>query len=394
MKTSVIEVRDVLSVLSAQQVEKRMGEVPGVASVTVNDDTGKATVRYDEAKVDIAAIKAAVHRHGQPSASRALPSHARENKPTHAPAESDVPDAAPAPSVAAAPAADAPTPADPALEPPHQHPEPDSSHPKPLAAVSTQAAKAVDPHAGHMAMAASSPSSDAPKELVDTEPSSASPAAEGLVSTVKRWMGGDADSTPVAPAAAGHAGHQGHAKPGDASAMSADMAHEMGHDGMDLAAMVRDMQNRFWICLVFTVPIFIYAPMGGMFEPPAPPFGLDLNLWLLFFSSAAVLYPSWPFFVSAWRGLKKGTLGMAALIVLSVGTGYVFSVASTFFFKKGGQFFEAVSVLLVFILLGHWLEMRARAGASSAIRGAHKKRKFLHLKPMRSKASDIAVEFA
>jgi Cu2+-exporting ATPase len=149
--------------------------------------------------------------------------------------------------------------------------------------------------------------------------------------------------------------------------MSADMAHEMGHGGKDLPAMVRDMRNRFWICLIFTVPIFVYAPMGGFFEPPAPPFGLELNLWLFFFASAAILYPSWPFFVSAWRALRKGTLGMAALIVLSVGTGYLFSVGTTFFFKEGGQFFEAAAVLLVFILLGHWLEMRARAGASSAI---------------------------
>ncbi len=77
--------------------------------------------------------------------------------------------------------------------------------------------------------------------------------------------------------------------------------------------------------------------------------------------------PSWPFFVSAWRAIWKGTLGMAALIVLSVGTGYFFSVGTTFFFKEGGQFFEAIAVLLVFILLGHWLEMRARAGASTAI---------------------------
>ena len=45
----------------------------------------------------------------------------------------------------------------------------------------------------------------------------------------------------------------------------------------------------------------------------------------------------------------------------------LFSVGTTFFYKEGGQFFEAVAVLLVFILLGHWLEMRARAGASSAI---------------------------
>ncbi len=58
---------------------------------------------------------------------------------------------------------------------------------------------------------------------------------------------------------------------------------------------------------------------------------------------------------------------MAVLVMLSVGTGYLFSVGATFFFD-GQQFYEAAAVLLVFILLGHWLEMRARAGASAAIR--------------------------
>ncbi|MBI3345000.1 MAG: copper-translocating P-type ATPase [Gammaproteobacteria bacterium] len=148
--------------------------------------------------------------------------------------------------------------------------------------------------------------------------------------------------------------------------MSADMAHEMGHGGKDLPAMVRDMRNRFWICLFFTVPVFVYAPMGDLFAAPAPPFGLALNLWLFFLASAAILYPSWPFVVAAWRALRTGTLNMAVLIVLSVGTGYLFSVGATFFFESA-QFFEASAVLLVFILLGHWLEMRARAGASAAI---------------------------
>jgi P-type Cu2+ transporter len=108
-------------------------------------------------------------------------------------------------------------------------------------------------------------------------------------------------------------------------------------------------------------------PDGGFFKPPAPPFALQLNVWLFFFASAAIVYPSWPFFVDAWREFRRGTFGMALLVALSVGTGYLFSVGSTFFFKGGGQFFEAVAMLLVFILLGHWLEMRARAGASSAI---------------------------
>ena len=147
-----------------------------------------------------------------------------------------------------------------------------------------------------------------------------------------------------------------------------DMAHEMGHGvGMDMQAMVRDMRNRFWISLVFTVPIFIYSPMGNMFTAPAPPFGLSLNMWLFFLASAAILYPVWPFVVAAVRALRNGILNMAVLVILSVGTGYLFSVGATFFFE-GEQFYEAAAVLLVFILLGHWLEMRARAGASEAIR--------------------------
>lgn len=158
----------------------------------------------------------------------------------------------------------------------------------------------------------------------------------------------------------GHAAHEPSAE--DSS------AHEMGHGaGMDMQAMVRDMRNRFWVCLIFTIPIFVYSPMGGLFTPPAPPFGLDLNLWLFILASVAVIWPSWPFFVAAWRALKNGVLNMAVLIVLSVGTGYLFSIGATFLFE-GVQFFEAVAVLLVFILLGHWLEMRARAGASDAIR--------------------------
>ncbi|MCP3055715.1 heavy metal translocating P-type ATPase, partial [Aurantimonas sp. LRZ36] len=164
------------------------------------------------------------------------------------------------------------------------------------------------------------------------------------------------------PAPTSHRGHGGGTPAQD------EMAHEMGHgSGMDMADMVRDMRNRFWIALAFTIPIFIYSPMGGMFTPPAPPFGLDLDLWLFFLGSIAIVYPSWPFFTAAWRALRNGVLNMAVLVVLSVGTGYVFSVGSTFFFP-GVQFYEAVAVLLVFILLGHWLEMRARAGASAAIR--------------------------
>ena len=147
------------------------------------------------------------------------------------------------------------------------------------------------------------------------------------------------------------------------------MAHEMGHaEGMDAHAMARDMRNRFWLSLIFAVPVFLLSPMGEMGALVTLPFPVNLDLVLFALASGAILYPVWPFAVAAVRALRKGVANMAVLVMLSVGTGYLFSIGSTFFYG-GPQFYEAASVLLVFILLGHWLEMRARAGATDAIRG-------------------------
>jgi hypothetical protein len=45
------------------------------------------------------------------------------------------------------------------------------------------------------------------------------------------------------------------------------MAQEMGHGAsMDMQAMVRDMRNRFWIALIFSLPIFVLSPMGLEFH--------------------------------------------------------------------------------------------------------------------------------
>ena len=161
-------------------------------------------------------------------------------------------------------------------------------------------------------------------------------------------------------AKAGHDAHGGH--------QSDAMAHEMGHGaGQDMQSMATDMRNRFFIALGFTVPIFFLSPMGMDSIKISPPFGLRLDPVLFVLASGAILYPVWPFIVAAYRSLKNGVANMAVLVVLSVGTGYLFSVGSTFIFG-GQQFYEASALLLVFILLGHWLEMRARAGASEAIR--------------------------
>ena len=81
MKTSVMEVHDMLSVLSVDGVEKRIGKVPGVESVTVNYAAGKATVRYDETLLEIADIKAALHQSEYQSAGASLPKHESEHLP-------------------------------------------------------------------------------------------------------------------------------------------------------------------------------------------------------------------------------------------------------------------------------------------------------------------------
>jgi copper chaperone CopZ len=114
MKTSVIEVRDMLSVWSVDEVETRIGEVPGVESVTVNFAAGSATVRYDETRLAIADIKSAVRQRGYesgvPAAASAGDGHEGHTAPdappaTHAPAAPKTtpaaPAAAPAPTSAA-----------------------------------------------------------------------------------------------------------------------------------------------------------------------------------------------------------------------------------------------------------------------------------------------------
>ena len=98
MKTSVIEVKDMLSVLSVDGVEERIGKVSGVESVTLNFAAGSATVRYDETQLDIADIKSAVRQIGNEEATAPaapLASAGHEDHPA--------PEATPAPAASAAP---------------------------------------------------------------------------------------------------------------------------------------------------------------------------------------------------------------------------------------------------------------------------------------------------
>ncbi len=123
MKTSVIQVHDMLSVLSVVGVEKRIGEVPGVESVTVNYDAGNATVRYDETRLDVADIKSAVRQRAHES-DDFPPEHADEHKPDGARVVATTPVAAPPPVAATTAAAPKAVPVVPAAVPGVQSPKP------------------------------------------------------------------------------------------------------------------------------------------------------------------------------------------------------------------------------------------------------------------------------
>lgn len=112
MKTSVMEVHNMLSVLSVDEVEKRIGKVAGVESVTVDFAGGSATVRYDETRLDVADIKSAVrqgaYESAAPGTSLGDDGHEGQTAPgvpptTSGPATPKAPSAEP-PAAAAAPA--------------------------------------------------------------------------------------------------------------------------------------------------------------------------------------------------------------------------------------------------------------------------------------------------
>jgi Cu2+-exporting ATPase len=157
-----------------------------------------------------------------------------------------------------------------------------------------------------------------------------------------------------------------------AAAERAEHAHGHGHGGhagMSMAEMVRDMRNRFLVAALFAIPIALWSPLGEFFfgSTPPTPFGIGDDLWQFFLSLPVIFYSSWIFFRGAYVALRARTLDMMVLVAVAIGTGWIYSVAATFWIE-GDVFYEAAAFLAAFVLLGHWFEMRARGGANEAIR--------------------------
>ena len=142
-----------------------------------------------------------------------------------------------------------------------------------------------------------------------------------------------------------------------------------GHAGMSMDAMVQDMRNRFLVAAALSVPILLWSSIGRQvlhFNIPAP-FGLRDDVLQLILSLPVIGYSAWIFFDGAVRALRARTLDMMVLVAVAIAAGWSYSVIVTF--RGGGDvFYEASTVLCAFVLLGHWLEMRARGRANDAVR--------------------------
>ncbi|BDX31558.1 copper-translocating P-type ATPase [Mycobacterium antarcticum] len=184
----------------------------------------------------------------------------------------------------------------------------------------------------------------------------------------------DAKRAPgTADEAADHASHPAHEASAVAGAGRTGTPTEvMGHGGhgeMSMAAMIRDMRDRFLVAVVFGVVITLWSRIGrDVFGfTVAAPFGLRDDVFQLILSVPVIFYSAQVFFAGAYRALRARTLDMMVLVAVAVGAGWVYSVGVTL--TGGGDvFYEAATILTAFVLLGHYFEMRARGGANDAVR--------------------------
>jgi Cu+-exporting ATPase len=145
------------------------------------------------------------------------------------------------------------------------------------------------------------------------------------------------------------------------------------------SAELTDMTHRFWIGLVLTLPVFLLE-MGGHLT------GLDhivspqISNWIqLLLATPVVVYCGWPFFVRGWKSVITRNLNMFTLISIGTGVALLYSLVATLmpqifpgaFRQDDGSvavYFEAAAVIVVLVLLGQVLELRAREKTSGAIK--------------------------
>lgn len=157
-----------------------------------------------------------------------------------------------------------------------------------------------------------------------------------------------------------YGGHEGHSH-GDHHGHE----HGHGHGHGDHAAMFR---SRFWWSLLLSVPVVIFSPMvADLLGYGVPEF--NGSSWIPpVLGTIIFIYGGTPFLQGGWSELKSRQPGMMLLIAMAITVAFVASWVTTL--GIGGfdlDFWWELALLVVIMLLGHWLEMRALGAASSAL---------------------------
>jgi len=148
----------------------------------------------------------------------------------------------------------------------------------------------------------------------------------------------------------------------------------------DENAELRDMTRRFWIGAALALPVFLLA-MAHLIPALARQSWVESSVsrWVQFGLAALVVgWAGWPLLHRGWRSIVERHLNMFTLISIGVGAAFVFSAAAMLMpgmfpptMQHEGKvaiYFESAAVIVVLVLLGQVLELRARSRTGSAIK--------------------------
>jgi Cu2+-exporting ATPase len=155
-----------------------------------------------------------------------------------------------------------------------------------------------------------------------------------------------------------------------------EMAH-MEHEAMKMkkpmahdhhAMMAAEFKRHFIVAAILTIPILVLSPSiqawASYSLPPSPVW----NALLLIMASIVILYGGFPFYKGSAASLRRHTLDMNVLVTIALLSGYLYSASITFGLLKAADFYWEISTLAVFLLFGHWMEMRAQGAAAGAVK--------------------------
>lgn len=157
---------------------------------------------------------------------------------------------------------------------------------------------------------------------------------------------------------------------------------ELGYEilGEDLGISVQDTEARklkhlFIAGIIFTIPVMLFSyPEVFKFLPAS---GTSIAAYAMFAFSSVVQYvPGSRFYIGAFRIAKMRSANMDTLVVLGTTTAYLFSAFNTFPVPNWhSMYYDAAAVVITFIILGKWMELKTKGKTSSIIR------KMLELQP-------------